>query len=59
MHYQSEPPKRTDNGEQTAPELKQVYSAEPENLLSHTEMKEILINQFGVECWGCGFQPPG
>ena len=21
-------------------------------------MKEILINEFGVECWGCGFQPP-
>ena len=58
MHYQSEPPKRTDNGEQTTPELKQVYSAEPANLLSHDEMKKILINQFGVECWGCGFQPP-
>ena len=58
MHYQSQPPTRTDNGEQTAPELKQVYSAEPENLLSHDEMKKILINQFGVECWGCGFQPP-
>ena len=58
MHYQSEPPKRTDNGEQTTPELKQVYSAEPENLLSHAEMKKILIDQFGVECWGCGFQPP-
>lgn len=36
MHYQTDPPKRTDNGEQTAPELAQVYSAEPENLLSHT-----------------------
>ena len=24
MHYQSEPPKRTDNGEQTAPEIKQT-----------------------------------
>ena len=58
MHYQAEPPKRTDNGEQTTPELKQVYSAEPANLLSHDEMKEILIDQFGVECWGCGFQPP-
>ena len=58
MHYQSEPPKRTDNGEQTTPELKQVYSAEPANLLSHDEMKRILINQFGVECWGCGFEPP-
>ena len=30
MHYQSEPPTRTDNGEQTVAELKQVHSAEPE-----------------------------
>ena len=58
MYYQTEPPMRTDNGEQTTPQLKQVYNAEPENYHSHNEMKEILINQFGVECWGCGFEPP-
>ena len=58
MHYQTEPPIRTDNGEQTVAELPQVYSAEPENYHSRDEMKEILIAQFGVECWGCGFQPP-
>ena len=58
MHYQTEPPIRTDNGEQSTPNLAQLYLAEPENLLSHAEMKEILINKFGVECWGCGFQPP-
>lgn len=58
MHYQTEPPTRTDKGEYTSPELAPVYIAEPENLLSHDEMKEILIEQFGLECWGCGFQPP-
>lgn len=58
MHYQTEPPIRTDNGEQSTPNLAQLYLAEPENLLSHKEMKEILINQFGVECWGCGYHPP-
>ena len=58
MHYQTEPPIRTDKSDQTVSELPNVYVTEPENLYSHNEMKEILINQFGVECWGCGFQPP-
>ena len=58
MHYQTKPPIRTDNGEQSIAELPSVYSAEPENPHTRDEMKEILISQFGVECWGCGFQPP-
>ncbi|MDE0012005.1 MAG: DNA methyltransferase [Candidatus Poribacteria bacterium] len=58
MHYQTEPPKRTDKNDQTAPELAQVYSAEPENPLTHAEMRGILLKQFGVQCWGCNFIPP-
>ena len=58
MHYRKEPPTRTDKGEQTVAELPNAYITEPENLHSHDEMKAILVNQFGVECWGCGFQPP-
>ena len=58
MHYQTEPPKRTDKGDQTSPELAQVYVAEPENPHTHDEMKEILINQFGLKCWGCNYIPP-
>ena len=58
MHYQTEPPIRTDNSEQSIPELEQVYLTEPESLLSHKEMKDRLIEQFGVVCWGCGFEPP-
>ena len=58
MHYQTEPPKRTDEDKQTSPKLAHVYSTEPENPLSHAEMHEILVNQFGLKCWGCNFIPP-
>ena len=58
MHYQTEPPTRTDKSEQTSPKLPHVYSAEPENLLTHAQMHEILVNQFGLKCWGCNFIPP-
>ena len=58
MHYQTEPPKRTDEAKQTSPKLAHVYSTEPENPLSHAEMHEILVNQFGLKCWGCNFIPP-
>ena len=62
MHYQTEPPKRTNKNVQELAELPQVYSvysvAEPENLLTHAEMHEILVNQFGPQCWGCHYQPP-
>ena len=58
MHYQTAPPTRTDQAEQNSPELPHVYSAEPENPLSHAEMHEILVNQFGLKCWGCNYIPP-
>ena len=58
MHYQTQPPIRTDNGEENIAELPAVYIAKPENYHSRDEMREILIEQFGVRCWGCGFQPP-
>ena len=58
MHYQTETPKRTDKGDQTVPELPNVYVAEPENPHTHAEMKELLVNQFGAKCWGCNYIPP-
>ncbi len=58
MHYQIEAPKRTDNSDQTSPELTHVYSADPENPLTHAEMRDILVNEFGLKCWGCSFIPP-
>ena len=59
MHYQTEPPTRTDKDIQALAELPQVYTvAEPENPLTHAEMKEILIEKFGLQCWGCHLIPP-
>ncbi len=58
MHYQTESPTRTDQDEQNLPELSHVYAAEPENPLTHAEMHEILVNKFGLKCWGCNYIPP-
>lgn len=55
MHYETEPPKRTDGNAQAL----HVYSAaEPENPLTHAEMHEILVERFGLKCWGCNYVPP-
>ena len=58
MHYQTKPPTRTDQNEQTPPELVHVYPIETQYQLRHAEMHDILIKQFGLKCWGCNFIPP-
>ncbi len=58
MHYQTEPPTRTDQNEQTSPELAHVYPVETQYQLRHAQMHDILVNQFGLKCWGCNFIPP-
>ena len=58
IHYQTEPPERTDNAAEKRPDLPPVYPVHNVPLHSHAEMHEILIEQFGVKCWGCNFVPP-
>ena len=58
-HYSADPPVRTDEGDTAAPALDQVFPAAEEYALRHAEMLEILVQRFGVRCWGCGFEPPG
>ena len=58
IHYQTQPPTRTDENEQTSPELAHVYPIENKHQLRHAEMHDILTNQFGLKCWGCNFIPP-
>lgn len=58
MHYQTEPPTRTDEDMQTSADLEHVYTIRPESMHTHAEMHQILINQFGLKCWGCNFVPP-
>ncbi len=58
MHYQTEPPTRTDTEKTTSPTLAHVYPVETEHQLSHAEMHTLLTDQFGIQCWGCNFIPP-
>ena len=57
-HYSSEPPTRTDADDTAAPELAQVYPVSDEYQQTHEDMHGILIGQFGLYCWGCGFTAP-
>ena len=58
IHYQTDSPMRTDQEEPASPELSHVYQHHLEPLHTHAEMHQILINQFGLTCWGCNFVPP-
>ena len=56
-HYTTEPPARTDDGEK-APMLPQVYARSRPATMRRQQMVDILTGQFGLICWGCGFEPP-
>ena len=58
IHYQTQPPTRTDPNAQPSPELAHVYPIENKHQLRHAEIHDILTNQFGLKCWGCNFIPP-
>ena len=59
IHYQTDPPVRTDEADpDTIRELPQVYTHHHETLHTHAEMKQILVDQFGLKCWGCNHIPP-
>ena len=50
-------PVRTDDGE-TAPHLGPVYRRRKPATMRRAEMLDILAEQWGIRCWGCGFEPP-
>ena len=57
--FTTEIPERTDEGK-NAPPLAIVHGA-PErrrNPYNYDQMKSILIELFGYQCWGCDFVPP-
>ena len=54
--YTTTPPKRTDDGE-NAPDLPLVYARRPASM-RRQEMVDVLTKQWGLICWGCGFEPP-
>ena len=57
-HYRTEPPVRTDEGDAAAPFLAPVYTAIQKSALAHWQMKDFLVETFGLQCWGCNFQAP-
>ena len=57
-HFRTEPPVRTDEGETAAPFLAPVFTKNEKSILSHREMKDYLVDAFGLRCWGCNFNAP-
>ena len=53
-HYRTEPPARTDAGN-TIPFLAPVFIPKEKLVLTHRQMKDFLIKEFGTQCWGCDF----
>ena len=51
------PPARTDDGD-TAPLLGPVYRRRRPATMTRAAMMDILTAQWGIRCWGCGFEPP-
>ena len=51
------PPVRTDDGD-NAPHLGPVYRRRKPATMRRAEMLDILAEQWGIRCWGCGFEPP-
>ena len=56
--YQTDAPVRTDQDTPTVPELSHVYEHHLEPMHSHAEMHQILVDHFGLKCWGCNYIPP-
>ena len=57
-HYRTEAPTRTDEGDAAATSLAPVYTASQKSALTHRQMKDYLVETFGLQCWGCTFQAP-
>ena len=57
-HYRTEAPTRTDEGDAAAPSLAPIYTASQKSALTHRQMKNYLMETFGLQCWGCNFQAP-
>ena len=48
-------PERTDNSETTSePLMVPYYPKTEDNQMPHKMMKDMLVDQFGLICWGCG-----
>ena len=51
------PPVRTDDGD-SGPHLGPAYRRRKPATMTRAAMMEIITAQWGIRCWGCGFEPP-
>lgn len=51
-------PERTDDPDDETPDLPLVYRHKVRDLFTRTQIKEMLIAEFGCQCWGCTFKMP-
>ena len=56
--YTKAAPVRTDDDDSTAGYLPPVYRRNRQSSIPRDEMMRILVNKWGLVCWGCGFEPP-
>ena len=55
--FTTDPPVRTDGGGNAAPYLEQVKGRPSKALFTKPQIKQMLFDQFGHCCWGCGWDP--
>lgn len=49
---------RTDDDEVAADYLPPIYRRSRQSRISRADMMDILVAEWGLVCWGCGFVPP-
>ena len=49
---------RTDDEEVAAEYLPPIYRPNRQSSIPRAEMMRILVDEYGLVCWGCGFKPP-
>ena len=57
-HFRTIPPARTDEGDTAVPYLAPFCLPRERPALNHKQMKDFLLETFGLRCWGCNFLAP-
>ena len=56
--YTNAAPVRADDDDATAGYLPPIYRRNRQSSIPRDEMMRILVDKWGLVCWGCGFEPP-
>ena len=56
--YTEDAPVRADDDDAAAGYLPPIYRRNRQSSIPRDEMMRILVDKWGLVCWGCGFEPP-